>query len=107
MNPEVWVPLAVAGIGVVPGTLAYLASRATRKQVTTNHGKRLGEHVELIAEKVHLVEQRQEIQHLKLSEQMDALAQEVTRQRQAIEARSKAAEAVLKSIGKSPARERV
>ena len=75
MNP--WVPIVVALIGIIPGVLAYLAARSVKTEVTTNHGRRLGEHVELISEKVELVELRMDQQHAEIRERVDALANDL------------------------------
>jgi hypothetical protein len=75
MSP--WVPIVVAVISIIPGLLAWQAARGARAQVTTNHGKRLGEYVELIAEKTNLLELKMETQHAELGSKVDQLAEDL------------------------------
>ena len=96
MNP--WVPIVVAIIGIVPGVLAYLAARSTKNQVTTNHGKRLGEYVELIAEKADLLELKMETQHSALASQVDQLAQDLREHMAFEESRQRASEAAVSAV---------
>jgi hypothetical protein len=94
---SVWVPIVVALIGIIPGVLAFVAALAVKQQVTTNHGKRLGEYVELIAEKVELVELRQETQHAALANQVEQLAEDLRRHMAVEEARQTASEAAVRA----------
>jgi hypothetical protein len=98
-----WVPIAVATITIVPGLLAWSAARGVRAEVSTNHGKRLGEYVELLAAKTEIIDTKQDVQHAALASQIQKLADDL---RQHMDAEEATHEATRRAVARAMARVR-
>jgi hypothetical protein len=93
-----WVPIVVASIGIIPGILAFWAARSVKTEVTTNHGKRLGEYVELIAERMDLLETKMDVQHGQIFNRVDSLADDLKKHMDAEEERQRASEEAVRAV---------